>query len=109
MTRHIAVGPPDTSQVYTGTLWRMRRDAPWGEGFHMLVLTAITDEVFNVAWWPEREEPLHTSHTTVSILGADVLAATGKLIAEPLPELLDMIDQAMGPGLGAVDDSTEED
>lgn len=89
MTYVIEVGPPDTSGVRPGTLWRTR--AHW----EVLVLWPITAEVFNIIMWPEGEDMNHPD-AAGSMIAADVLALGSECIAEPLPTLLSAIELARG-------------
>src|ERR1035437_10972545 len=90
MTRHIIVSPPvaDMEIVRTGTTWYIERTNKV-----CLLMGKITDSVFNVAFWDEGGE-LGDKSTEMSMLAADVLVYCAELIAEPLPELVEMIEGA---------------
>lgn len=75
-------------QVATGQLWRSSQDKL------CLIMTPLTDQVFNVAFWDEGDE-LGGSSTQVTMIAAEVLLADARLIASPLPALVAMIEQAV--------------
>ena len=85
-TTEIFVSPPDTSDVRTGTTWYIE-----STGKVCLVMSPITDDVFNIAFWDENGE-FGDKSTQVSMMGDDVLASCADLIAEPLPALVAMIE-----------------
>ena len=95
--RTIEVGPRDVSEVRTGTFWRIpAEDSRDGKPQQLLVLTPLTERVYNVCWWPEEADPLGPE-TTVSMMADDVIVASGELVACATEDLLALIHEVMRP------------
>ena len=90
MTRTIIVSPSrvDPSIVRTGTIWYIENTRKV-----CLIMAAITDSVFNIVFWDEAGE-IGDESTQPSMIASDVLVSCAELIAEPLPEFVEMIEAA---------------
>jgi hypothetical protein len=85
------------SEVRIGTYWKVSKG-------YVLVLTPLTEHVFNIATWADDET---FEQARPSMINAELLAWDGDCIAYPLPALIDRIEQATQEALAAAQEEYE--
>lgn len=80
--------------VRPGTLWLTSKN------YLVLVMTEITDKVFNIAMWPDTgRSSIPGPGAKASMINATLLAMDAELLAEPLPGLVEFIERVTDEAL----------
>jgi hypothetical protein len=95
VTTVIEIGPPDPPRpdaigaVTTGSLWLSRT------GNTILVTTALTDRIYNAAFWPDRpgQDRIPGPDAAATMVNAEQIAASCRHLACPLPALVELLEQ----------------